>query len=83
EQEAFHSKPYDFSIPNNIDYFNKTSSQNYANTSKESSILKDDGEKLSNALNELQINSDKEEIYDDKNFHAEEQDELEIPDGKY
>ena len=27
--------------------------------------------------------TDVEEIYDNKNFHSEEQDELEIPDGKY
>ena len=29
------------------------------------------------------IDEDEDEIYDDKNFHSEEQDELGIPDGKY
>ncbi|RIA96670.1 kinase-like domain-containing protein [Glomus cerebriforme] len=97
EQEAFHSKPYDFNIPDNVDDFNKSSNQN---TSKASDILK--------AFNELQINSNNdnqnnyekeieeqqeskkyntsfndEEIYDDKNFHSEEQDEYEIPDDGF
>ncbi|CAB4417371.1 unnamed protein product [Rhizophagus irregularis] len=107
EQEAFHSKSYDcFNIPDNIDDFNNSNDQNYVDTSKESSILKDDSEELSKPFNDLQINlnednygieimeqqqikkhnidiDDEDEIYDDKNFHSEEQDELEIPDGKY
>ncbi|CAB4439166.1 unnamed protein product [Rhizophagus irregularis] len=108
EQEAFHSKSYDcFNIPDNIDDFNNSNDQNYVDTSKASSILKDDNEELSKSFNDLQnINSnednyviekmeqqqikkhnvdidDEDEIYDDKNLHSEEQDELEIPDGKY
>ncbi|CAB4439165.1 unnamed protein product [Rhizophagus irregularis] len=106
--EAFHSKSYDcFNIPDNIDDFNNSNDQNYVDTSKASSILKDDNEELSKSFNDLQnINSnednyviekmeqqqikkhnvdidDEDEIYDDKNLHSEEQDELEIPDGKY
>ncbi|UZO05518.1 uncharacterized protein OCT59_025866 [Rhizophagus irregularis] len=54
EQEAFHSKSYDcFNIPDNIEDFNNSSNQNYAGTSKASSILKDD----SKSFNELQIKS--------------------------
>ncbi|CAB4478765.1 unnamed protein product [Rhizophagus irregularis] len=107
EQEAFHSKSYDcFNIPDNIEDFNNLSDQNYVDTSKASSILKDDSEELSKSFNELQINSnednygieimeqhqvkkhnididDEDEIYDDKNFHSEEQDELEIPDDGF
>ncbi|GES76239.1 kinase-like domain-containing protein [Rhizophagus clarus] len=110
EQEAFHSKSYDcFNIPDNIDDFSNSSSQNYDTKSKASySILKDSSEELSKSFNELQVISnednqinygeeiveqqqirrynikidDEEETYDDKNFHSEEQDELEIPDGK-
>ncbi|PKC72591.1 hypothetical protein RhiirA1_531094 [Rhizophagus irregularis] len=110
EQEAFHSKSYDcFNIPDNIEDFNNSSSQNYAGTFKASSILKDDSEELSKSFNELQINSnednqinygkeiveqqqikqynlnieDEDKTYDDKNFHSEEDDVFEIPDGKY
>ncbi|RGB26772.1 hypothetical protein C1646_769997 [Rhizophagus diaphanus] len=104
EQEAFHSKSYDcFNIPDNIEEFINSNDQD---TSKASSILKDDSEELYKSFNELQINSnednygmeiieqqqvkkhnidvdDEDEIYDDKNFHSEEQDELEIPDDGF
>ncbi|PKC58630.1 hypothetical protein RhiirA1_445726 [Rhizophagus irregularis] len=106
--EAFHSKSYDcFNIPDNIEDFNNSSNQNYAGTSKASSILKDDSEELSKSFNELQLNSnngnqinygkeiveqqqikqynlninDEDETYDDKNFHSEDDDVFEIPDG--
>ncbi|RIA86959.1 hypothetical protein C1645_828465 [Glomus cerebriforme] len=72
KQEAFHSKTYNFNIPDNVDDFNKSSNQN---TSKTSGILK--------AFDKLQINSNNEEIYDDKNFHSEEQGEYEIPDDGF
>ncbi|CAB4417370.1 unnamed protein product [Rhizophagus irregularis] len=104
EQGAFHSKSYDcFNIPDNIEDFINSNDQD---TSKASSILKDDSEELSKSFDELQINSnednygmeimeqqqvkkhnididDEDEIYDDKNFHSEEQDELEIPDDGF
>ncbi|GES92812.1 kinase-like domain-containing protein [Rhizophagus clarus] len=41
EQEAFHSKPYEFSIPDNINDLNNPSNQNDDNTSKSSDISKD------------------------------------------
>ncbi|PKC57678.1 hypothetical protein RhiirA1_497607 [Rhizophagus irregularis] len=108
--EAFHSKSYDcFNIPDNIDDFNNSNDQNYVDTSKASSILKDDSDKSFNDLQIINSNEgnygieimeqqqikkhnikkhnididDEDEIYDDKNFHSEEQDELEITDGKY
>ncbi|GBB84705.1 hypothetical protein RclHR1_01130001, partial [Rhizophagus clarus] len=55
EQEAFHSKPYGFSIPYNIEDFDNKSNNN---TSKSSdSILKDDSKKLSKIFENMQINS--------------------------
>ncbi|RIA96663.1 kinase-like domain-containing protein [Glomus cerebriforme] len=98
EQEAFHSKPYDFNIPDNVDDFNKSSNQN---TSKASGILKVFKKLQINSNNDNQNNyekeieeqqqtkkynasfNDEEEIYDDKNFHSEEQDEYEIPDDGF
>ncbi|CAB5349619.1 unnamed protein product [Rhizophagus irregularis] len=44
EQEAFHSKTYDFSIPYNIEDFNNSSDQKINKTSKINSIFKDDDE---------------------------------------
>ncbi|CAB4403342.1 unnamed protein product [Rhizophagus irregularis] len=52
--EAFHSKPYDFSVPYNIDDFGKSSNQN---TSKMSGIIEDDSKKLSKVFKKLQISS--------------------------
>ncbi|GET64490.1 kinase-like domain-containing protein [Rhizophagus irregularis DAOM 181602=DAOM 197198] len=59
EQEAFHSKSYDFSIPYNISDFGKSSDQNNNNnTSKISSIIKDsNSKKLSKVFKKLQISS--------------------------
>ncbi|UZO05519.1 uncharacterized protein OCT59_025867 [Rhizophagus irregularis] len=110
EQEAFHSKSYDcFNIPDNIEDFSNSSNQNYAGTSKASSILKGMSKRLSKVFNKLQIKSnndnqinygkeiveqqqikhynlnikDEDETYDDKNFHAEEDDVFEIPDDGF
>ncbi|CAB4442513.1 unnamed protein product [Rhizophagus irregularis] len=87
EQEAFHSKLYDFNIPNNINDFNKSNKQ-YS-----------DSEKLPKEFIKLQINSNKiiqqqmkrkdididddDEVYNNPNFHSKEQDELEIPDDGF
>ncbi|GES78396.1 kinase-like domain-containing protein [Rhizophagus clarus] len=105
EQEAFHSKPYSYKIPDNIaDFDNK----NDDNTSKSSDKIKDDNKKLSEVFENMQINSnnniqnnyikeiiqankhnidnyidDENGIYNNPNFHSEEQDEFEIPDGNY
>ncbi|PKY50007.1 hypothetical protein RhiirA4_466232 [Rhizophagus irregularis] len=40
EQEAFHSKPYSFNIPNNIDDFNNSSVEKNVNISKSNSVYK-------------------------------------------
>ncbi|CAB4382247.1 unnamed protein product [Rhizophagus irregularis] len=87
EQEAFHSKSYDFSVPYNIDDFGKSSNQNI---SKMSSIIEDDSKKLSKVFKKLQItltqnvnNEDEDEAYNNPNLHSEEQDEFEIPDGGF
>ncbi|RIA85250.1 hypothetical protein C1645_808377 [Glomus cerebriforme] len=94
--EAFHSKPYNYKIPDNIDDFNKSSSYTFGDNSENDS---------SKEFNELQINSknddqvdyneviipqqvkkrhvdidDEDEIYNNPNLHSEEQDEFEIPD---
>ncbi|GBC53544.2 kinase-like domain-containing protein [Rhizophagus irregularis DAOM 181602=DAOM 197198] len=49
EQEAFHSKPYSFNIPNNIDYFNNSSVEKNVNISKSNSVYK--------VFGKLEINS--------------------------
>ncbi|CAB4385536.1 unnamed protein product [Rhizophagus irregularis] len=96
EQEAFHSKLYDFNIPSNINDFNKSNKQN-------SSIVitfEDCNKKVSKLFEKLQINSNDDEkeitqqikrqninvddeVYNNPNFHSKEQDELEIPDDGF
>ncbi|PKY29077.1 kinase-like protein [Rhizophagus irregularis] len=90
EQEAFHSKSYDcFNIPDNIEDFNNSSNQNYAGTFKASCILKGNqinyGKEIVEQQQIKQYNlniNDEDETYDDKNFHSEDDDVFEIPDGK-
>ncbi|EXX53401.1 polo kinase CDC5 [Rhizophagus irregularis DAOM 197198w] len=95
EQEVFHSKSYDFNIPNNINDFNKSNEQNSSKSSKVITIFRDSNKKLSKLFKKLQIksNNDKKEktqkyvdddddLYNNPNLHSNEQDELEIPDGK-
>ncbi|CAB4424101.1 unnamed protein product [Rhizophagus irregularis] len=95
EQEGFHSKTYDFNIPDNVDDFNNSSNQK---TSKINNIFKTSSKRLSKIFKKLQINSkndiqndnrketiqqgsiNDEESYNNPNLHSEEQDELEIPD---
>ncbi|CAB4433732.1 unnamed protein product [Rhizophagus irregularis] len=96
EQEGFHSKLYDFNIPNNIDDFNKSNEQNRSKSSKVITIFRDSNKKLSKLFKKLQINSnndekekiqkyvdDDDEVYNNPNFHSKEQDELEIPDDGF
>ncbi|PKK64487.1 hypothetical protein RhiirC2_854280 [Rhizophagus irregularis] len=66
EQEVFHSKLYDFNIPNNIDDFNKSNEQNNDEKEKTQKYVDDD-----------------DKVYNNPNFHSEEQDELEIPDDGF
>ncbi|POG60727.1 hypothetical protein GLOIN_2v1847441, partial [Rhizophagus irregularis DAOM 181602=DAOM 197198] len=64
EQEAFRSKSYDFSIPDNINDFNGSNKQNSNKSSKVINFFKDDGEKLPEEFRKLQIysNDDEKEI---------------------
>ncbi|CAB4441449.1 unnamed protein product [Rhizophagus irregularis] len=96
EQEVFHSKLYDFNIPDNIDDFNKSNEQNSSKSSKVITIFRGKNKKLSKSFKKLQIKSnndekektqkyvddDDDEVYNNPNFHSKEQDELEIPDDK-
>ncbi|CAB4444188.1 unnamed protein product [Rhizophagus irregularis] len=61
EQEAFHSKLYDFNIPNNINDFNKSNKQNSKKSSKIVTIFRDSNKKLSKLFKKLQINSNDDE----------------------
>ncbi|CAB4491911.1 unnamed protein product [Rhizophagus irregularis] len=94
--EVFHSKSYDFSIPNNINDFNKSNEQNSSKSSKVITIFRDSSKKLSKLFKKFQINSnddekektqkyvdDDDEVYNNPNFHSKEQDELEIPDDGF
>ncbi|CAB5355972.1 unnamed protein product [Rhizophagus irregularis] len=96
EQEVFHSKLYDFSIPDNINDFNKSNEQNSNKSSKVITIFRDSRKKLSKLFKKLQINSnddekeitqqhvnDDDEVYNNPNLHSKEQDELEIPDDGF
>ncbi|GBC45451.2 kinase-like domain-containing protein [Rhizophagus irregularis DAOM 181602=DAOM 197198] len=61
EQEAFHSKLYDFNIPNNIDDFNKSNERNSNKSSKVITLFRDSRKKLSKLFKKLQINSNDDE----------------------
>ncbi|POG75414.1 kinase-like domain-containing protein [Rhizophagus irregularis DAOM 181602=DAOM 197198] len=61
EQEGFHSKTYDFNIPDNIDDFNNSSNQK---TSKINNYFKASSKRLSKVFKKLQINS-KNDIQND------------------
>ncbi|CAB5208716.1 unnamed protein product [Rhizophagus irregularis] len=95
EQEEFHSKLYDFNIPDNISDFNKSNKRN-SKSSKVITIFRDSNKKLSKLFKKLQIKSnndekeitqqhvnDDDEVYNNPNLHSEEQDELEIPDDGF
>ncbi|GBC17264.2 uncharacterized protein OCT59_026159 [Rhizophagus irregularis] len=61
EQEGFHSKTYDFNIPDNVDDFNNSSNKK---TSKINSYFKASSKRLSKIFKKLQINS-KNDIQND------------------
>ncbi|GET66842.1 kinase-like domain-containing protein [Rhizophagus irregularis DAOM 181602=DAOM 197198] len=65
EQEAFHSKPYSYNIPYNIDDFNDKDVSKTSSTSKSSNIIKDDDKKLSEVFENMQINSNNNYIQND------------------
>ncbi|CAB4479025.1 unnamed protein product [Rhizophagus irregularis] len=89
EQEAFHSKSYCFNIPYNIDDFNNwvLEDNSKSNLSKELQINDIQNnynreEILSQRMmgHHIKIDDDEDEIYNNPNFHSEEQDEFNIPD---
>ncbi|PKK58463.1 hypothetical protein RhiirC2_796255, partial [Rhizophagus irregularis] len=82
EQEVFHSKLYDFNIPDNIDDFNKSNEQNSSKSSKAITIFRDSNKKLSKSFKKLQINSINDEKEKTQKY-VDEQDELEIPDDGF
>ncbi|CAB4478954.1 unnamed protein product [Rhizophagus irregularis] len=61
EQEAFHSKSYDFSIPDDINDFNGSNKQNSSKSSKIIDIFKGSSKELSKVFKKLQINSNNDE----------------------
>ncbi|CAB4440307.1 unnamed protein product [Rhizophagus irregularis] len=74
---AFHSKLYDFNIPENIDDFGQSSKQN---SKIISNIIKAGSKRLSKVFKKLQINSKSDDDeYNNPNLHSEEQEEFEIP----
>ncbi|CAB5381431.1 unnamed protein product [Rhizophagus irregularis] len=82
EQEVFHSKSYDFNIPNNINDFNKSNEQNSSKSSKVITIFRDSNEKLFKEFKKLQIFSNNDEKEKTQKY-VDEQDELEIPDDGF
>ncbi|PKC56773.1 kinase-like protein [Rhizophagus irregularis] len=76
EQQAFHgNKSYDFHISENIDDIGKLSNQN--NNSSEINF-----QEMVQQMKRYRINNDDdEEIYNNLNFHFEEQDEYELPEN--
>ncbi|GES80119.1 kinase-like domain-containing protein [Rhizophagus clarus] len=88
EQEAFHSKSYDFNIPNNINDFNgsNSSSKRIYKVFKKLQISSKDDENgiIHQQIKRQKINIDNDdEIYNNPNLHSNEQDELEIPDNGF
>ncbi|GES80106.1 kinase-like domain-containing protein [Rhizophagus clarus] len=78
EQEAFHSKSYDYSIPDNIDDFNKSSKHNSNRSSKIINIFKGSSKRLSKVFKKLQINSndnEKEQQIKSQNINIDDDDE--------
>ncbi|POG79855.1 kinase-like domain-containing protein [Rhizophagus irregularis DAOM 181602=DAOM 197198] len=81
--EAFHSKTYDFNIPDNIEDFNNSNDQKINKTSKINSLFKDfpiDHKKETMQQMKGSVNDD-DEIHNNPNLHSEDQDDFEIPDG--
>ncbi|CAB4373941.1 unnamed protein product [Rhizophagus irregularis] len=93
EQEAFHSKTYDFNIPDNIEDFNNSNDQKINKTSKINSLFKGGSKRLSKVFKRLQISSKNETMQqmkgsvndddDNLNLHSEDQDDFEIPDDGF
>ncbi|GBC53547.2 kinase-like domain-containing protein [Rhizophagus irregularis DAOM 181602=DAOM 197198] len=89
EQEAFHSKPYSFNIPNNIDDFNNSNIEKNVNISKSNSVYKDIQNDYKNETavqqtkkHHLNIDDDDDVLYDNLNSLSEKQDNSKISNGK-
>ncbi|EXX61494.1 hypothetical protein RirG_170710 [Rhizophagus irregularis DAOM 197198w] len=91
EQEVFHSKLYDFNIPNKINDFNKSNEQ-YSDSEKLPKEFinlqnsnNDEKEIIQQKTKRQNIGDidDEDEVYNNPNFHSKEQDELEIPDDGF
>ncbi|POG70644.1 kinase-like domain-containing protein [Rhizophagus irregularis DAOM 181602=DAOM 197198] len=92
ELEAFYSKSYDLSIPDNIDEFDKSGIQKnirsypkYLKGIQRMANIQNDykGETMQQKVKKNNINVDDEDeiYYNNPNFHLEEQNEFELPDG--
>ncbi|GBB86926.1 hypothetical protein RclHR1_13380002 [Rhizophagus clarus] len=84
EQEVFHSKSYDFRIPNDIADFNKTSYENDSTSIYK--LFKDIQndykiESIQQQTMKYLNDNDYDEICNSPNLHSEEQDKLELPNG--
>ncbi|CAB4380880.1 unnamed protein product [Rhizophagus irregularis] len=86
ELEAFYSKSFDFCIPDNIDDIDKSNNKE-SSTSKVSTIFKDAQNEDKRETIQQQINKHhndnvdyEDEVYNNPNFHSEEQDTFELPD---
>ncbi|UZO05740.1 uncharacterized protein OCT59_026081 [Rhizophagus irregularis] len=86
EQEEFHSKSYDFNIPDDINDFNGSNKQNSSKSSKIINIFKDDEKEITQKQTKKQninIDDDDDDIHNNPNLHSNEQDEFEIPDDGF
>uniref|UniRef100_U9TEC0 Uncharacterized protein n=1 Tax=Rhizophagus irregularis (strain DAOM 181602 / DAOM 197198 / MUCL 43194) TaxID=747089 RepID=U9TEC0_RHIID len=88
EQKAFYSKSYNFTIPYNVDDFDSQISKDNSKSELSKEFIKLKINDIQTDYNEEKIMpqriviDDGDEMYNDPNLHSEEQDELEIPDGK-
>ncbi|RGB27489.1 hypothetical protein C1646_718516 [Rhizophagus diaphanus] len=97
--EAFHSKLYDFNIPNNINNFNKSNEQ-YSDSEKSpkefinlqinsNKIIQQQMKRKDIDIDEIiqqkmkRQNIDEDEDYNNPNLHSKEQDDLEILDDGF
>ncbi|GBC46977.2 kinase-like domain-containing protein [Rhizophagus irregularis DAOM 181602=DAOM 197198] len=86
ELEAFYSKSFDFCIPDNIDdigkSINKENSTSEISTRFKDVQNEDKRETIQQQINKYHDNvDDEDEVYNNPNFHSEEQDTFELPDN--
>ncbi|GES78399.1 kinase-like domain-containing protein [Rhizophagus clarus] len=94
EQEAFHSKPYSYNIPDNIDDFNNDENISESSNIKvfesmqinsNNNVQNDYAKEIFQQVKKHNIDNidDEDGIYNNPNLHSEEQDELEIPEDGF